>query len=546
MICTSCTKEFQILPEDILLYQKCEIPEPTECFDCRQQHLMMFINHINLYKRICDVTGEQIISNYSQEKPYKIYKMEYWHSDKWDAKDYAQDFDFNRPFFEQFYELALKVPRPALFTAYQYDENSAYTNHSGKNKNCYMIFDSDESRDSYYSYSMNSGIDCCDLYRSGKSELCYECIDSISCHHSSFLQNCAQCRDSAFLYDCIGCNNCFMCVNLHHKEYFYKNEFVGKEKYEELIKSLTSRNRVEEYKKEFAEFRKKFPERYLKIYKSEDSIGNYLVNCKNAYCCFDGNDLWDCRYVTQGFMPLKDCIDTAECGGGELIAMSVTAGYNATKITYCQQTLEQISECSYSAFCQSSSNLFGCVGLKRKKFHILNKEYSPEEYKIMVEKIKEHMKRTGEFGKYFPKQIAPFAYNESLAQQWYPLTKEMALQKGFQWKNEEDIATIQEKKSPPENLSEGSEKTLNEVFSCTSCNKKFKIIKEEFEFYKKIGMALPEKCFKCRHAHRVSMRNPRIFMWRPCDACGKNTITNLSKETATTMYCEECYLKARD
>lgn len=546
MICTYCTKEFQILPEDTLLYEKCEIPDPTECFDCRQQHLMMFVNDINLYKRTCDATGEQIISNYSQDKPYKIYKIEYWWSDAWEAEKYAMDFDFNRSFFEQFQELALKVPRPALFTAYQYDENSAYTNHSGKNKDCYMIFDSDENRNTYYSYSINSCVDCSDLYRSRQSELCYECIDSISCHNSSFLQNSSQCRDSAFLYDCIGCNNCFMCVNLTHKEYFYKNEFVGKEKYEELMKTLISRNKVKEYKKEFAEFRKKFPERYLRIYKSENAIGNYLVNCKNAYSCFDSNDLWDCRYVTRAFMPLKDCIDLVECGGGELVAMSVTVGYNATKITYSQQMLDQVSESAYSTFCHFSSNLFGCIGLKRKKFHILNKEYSPEEYKVMVEKIKEHMKKTGEFGQYFPRQIAPFAYNESLAQQWYPLTKEQTLQKGFQWKEEEEIATAQEKKSPPENLTETSEKTISEIFSCTSCNKKFKIIKEEFEFYKKISMTSPDQCFKCRHAERIALRGPRSSIWRACDTCGKNTMTNLTKEAATIMQCEECYLKARD
>jgi hypothetical protein len=72
--------------------------------------------------------------------------------------------DFHRPFFEQFQELSLVVPRPSLFTGYEFDENCAYTNHAGKNQNCYMIFDSDENRDCYFSYSINHCEDCTDCF----------------------------------------------------------------------------------------------------------------------------------------------------------------------------------------------------------------------------------------------------------------------------------------------------------------------------------------------------------------------------------------------
>jgi len=55
----------------------------------------------HLYHRDCDATGKKIISNFSPDKDYIIYEQPYWWSDKWDFRDYGKDFDFNKPFFEQ-------------------------------------------------------------------------------------------------------------------------------------------------------------------------------------------------------------------------------------------------------------------------------------------------------------------------------------------------------------------------------------------------------------------------------------------------------------
>ena len=50
--------------------------------------------------------------------------------------------------------------------------------------------------------------------------------------------------------------------------------------------------------------------------------------------------------------------------------------------------------CSDSEFCAYSKNLkncFGCVYLENKQYYILNKKYSPEEYKKRVEEIKKEL-----------------------------------------------------------------------------------------------------------------------------------------------------------
>jgi hypothetical protein len=90
----------------------------------------------------------------------------------------------------------------------------------------------------------------------------------------------------------------------------------------------------------------------------------------------------------------------------------------------------------YSAFCVNNcKNLFGCVGVKKDEYSILNKKYSREEYEVLVPKIIEHMKRTGEFGEFFPVSISQFGYNETSAQDYFSMTREQALQKGYKWRD---------------------------------------------------------------------------------------------------------------
>ena len=91
-------------------------------------------------------------------------------------------------------------------------------------------------------------------------------------------------------------------------------------------------------------------------------------------------------------------------------------------------------------FCQTSSDLFGCVGMRSKQYCILNKQYSKDEYARLVKKIKEHMimmpyvdplGREYKYGEFFPPEFSPFAYNQSIAPEHFPLTKDEAIGRGF-------------------------------------------------------------------------------------------------------------------
>jgi len=139
--CKKCQNQFTVTDEDKNFLQKFSvkigsatfiIPEPTFCPNCRQQRRLSFRNERALYRRKCDISGKEIISIYRQNSPYKIYAPQEWWSDKWDPFEYGRDFDFKRPFFEQFAELKKSIPHLSLHVTN--NEGSDYINLSGYNK----------------------------------------------------------------------------------------------------------------------------------------------------------------------------------------------------------------------------------------------------------------------------------------------------------------------------------------------------------------------------------------------------------------------------
>jgi len=49
---------------------------------------MAWRNNRTIHKRKCDSSSEDIISMYSSDKAFPVYKNSEWFSDKWNALDY--------------------------------------------------------------------------------------------------------------------------------------------------------------------------------------------------------------------------------------------------------------------------------------------------------------------------------------------------------------------------------------------------------------------------------------------------------------------------
>lgn len=519
------------------------LPVPTQCPDCRLQRRMAHVNQLNLYERKCDLTGASVISNIRPGAPYKVYRQEDWYGEQWDPLSFGKDYDFSRPFFDQLKELQEAVPRPNLFTGYEFDENSDYTNHSGKNKDCYLIFDSDENRDCYYGYSYNSCVNCVDCFRTRKSELCYECIDCVKCYGSAYLQECDNCSDSMFLKNCTSCTNCLMCSNLKNKEYCVENKQVTKEEFEKFRAMLGTQSVLLSALKRFQKLKVEYPQRYMHGVQNEDAVGDYLVHCKNAFNCFDSEELWDCRYVFQGFMPLKNCMDIQECGDGERLYECSVAGYDVHSCCFCHHTLAQMSDMLYCTLTHHSKNCFGCIGVRRKEYCILNKQYTKEQYEELVPKIIEHMRTTGEWGEFFPVAMSTYAYNETLAQDYYPMNKQDVEKNTWKW--QEDVEKKDQYMGPKvvlaDSINDVTDDICKQILTCETTGKQYKIIPQELAFYRQLHLPLPRRSFFTRHKDRMALRNGRILHDRTCGKCNDAIRTTYGPDRPETVYCEKCF-----
>ena len=555
--CKNCKKNFVIETEDFNFYEKIKVPPPTLCPKCRQLRRHAWRNERTLYRRSCDFCGKNTVTIYSPNKPYKVYCHECWWGDDWDFASYGRDFDFTKTFFEQFSELQHDVPRMALLN--KNSVNSEYTNHSGDNKNVYLTtscFDGENIMYSNFIFNSRDSMDCSYIY--DKGERLYETIDSqisYECQYGTFLKNCSSCY---YCHDCRGCNNCFMSSNLRNKSYIFKNEQYSREKYLKKVKDyeLSSFIVREGLLKEFNDLIKKAAiHRYVISERSVNSIGSVIIDCKNVFNGFDLVRGENCRYIYSA-IDIKDCMDLYHVGAPTTELCYELQGCTRTSnCQFCHLCYDNMNV-MYCDTCQNSQNLFGCVSVKKGEYMILNKKYNKTDYETLKEKIIEHMKKTGEYGEFFPPEIAPVYYNETQGNLYMPMTKEEVLAKGWHW--EDNIPGTFGKETIksaaiPDKIKDVPDSYLNEIFSCMQCSKNYNITKNEFLFYQKENIPFPRRCSNCRYKRRFNLR-PKRELWHRVCMCEKDHVnhngpckvefeTCYAPDRPEKVYCESCYNK---
>lgn len=510
-----------------------------------------------------------------------IYDRDYWWSDKWDQLQTGRDYDFSRPFFEQFRDLLQQAPLPNL--ANSNCPGVEYGNHNTNCKNCYLVHASYGAEDCSYVTGAVDAKDSFDLYKLFKGTQCYEDILCSDDNRVFFSQDSDESIQSDFLYSCKNVQQSLGCVNVHNRSYYIFNQPHSKEEYlkERSKYDFGSYKTLEEFKKKFEEFHVKYPRRYAMILKSQNVTGDAIGHSKNCRSCFDVyGQLEDCKYQYHVF-GMKDCYDGYGAGdNSELMYEVVDTGVNGM---YCRFTVFTHSshDVDYAYCCHSSANLFGCVGLRSKQYCILNKQYTKEEYEALVPKILKHMQdmpyvdskgRKYEYGEFFPVELSPFAYNEAVAQEYLPLTFEAAKEQGYPWRIQEEKhykITISAE-DLADHIKDVPDSILQEVIECahkSACNQQctsaFKIIPAELQFYRAFNLAVPRLCPNCRHYERLAKRNLFKLWNRSCQCAGEkssngeyfNTSTHIhgskpcdtefetpyAPEKPEIVYCEKCY-----
>lgn len=573
--CQNCKKDFTIEPDDFGFYEKIKVPPPTFCSECRLQRRLAWRNEKGLHHGECGLCKKKIISIYNKDfKKNTIYCDKCWWGDEWDASDYATDIDFSKPFLEQLFELFLKVPIGNLFAISMTMINSQYCNMANDMKNCYLLHDGTYDENVSYGSGVFHSKDSQDITLVNKVELSYETVASINCYRTFFSQNCVDCVDVYFSYNLHGCNNCFGCVNLHKKSYYIWNVSYGKEEYEEKLKSfrLDSYNNISVLKENTQKFWKKFPKKYYFGIQNLNVTGDYIEHSKNAKECFGVANVEDskfCSFVSNG--PVKTTYDFTHYGDNiELINECLQCGNGIYNIKHSWGVWSNSRNIDYSIRVVGGENNFGCVSLKKKKYCILNKQYTKEEYEKLVSKIIEHMNdmpyidkkgKVYKYGEFFPVEFSPYSYSETTAQEYFPLTKEEARINGYNWREREkrDYKITKNSDELPDSITQVSDSILEEVISCEhkgeckeDCITAFRILPEDLQFYRRMNLPLPRLCPNCRHYQRMKQKNPMKLWHRICMCDKKNHFhgtkkcevefeTSYAPDRLEIIYCEKCY-----
>lgn len=549
-----CGTEFTIEPNDFAFYEKLQLVPPTHCVECRQRRRYAWRNERTLYRRDCDLCGKSMVTIYSPNKPYKVYCQPCWWSDGWNHESSGRDFDFSRPFFEQFQELQFDTPRIALLS--KNSVNSEYANHSGDNKNVFMSFSSFGDEDVLYgTWVMNSRecMDCSLIY--AKGERLYECIDSQSsyqCQYCILINGCTNCY---YCYDVNGSTDCFLSSNLRNQKYVFMNQKYSREEYFEKIKEFDLSSYAVRQQL-FEAFRLLIRDNTIHKYavgeRNVSSSGNLLFGCKNIVNSFEIDRGEDSKYM-YGCLEPKDCMDLYHVGYKVELCYECQGSTRLYNSQFCHLCYDD-SHLMYCDSCQNSENLFGCVAVKKGEYLIFNKKYPKEEYLALKAKIIEHMKATGEFGEFFPVELSPGYYNETRAAIYMPLEKEAVLARGWNWEEKTPgvfgKGTI-DPEAMPDSINDVDESFLSQICTCISCTRNYTITKEEFAFYKHEIIPLSRKCPDCREKDRISQRLPRRSWHRHCMCqntqhdheaiCPNEFETSYSPDRLENVYCERCY-----
>jgi hypothetical protein len=576
--CQNCKNNFNIEPDDFSFYEKMKVPAPTFCPDCRYKRRAIWRNVRHLFRGVDAVTNKEIFTGIPPQVNLPLYEHSYWESDNWDSLLYGREYNFSVPFFNQFNDLFHSIPYPAK--SMQRCVNSDYSNMCDDMKNTYLCFNATFLEDSAYCCNASNLKTCFDTTSCYDSEFCYDSVRVDKSYHTVGSIMSENCVDVWFSKNCVGCTNCFGCVNLRNSTYKIFNEEYSKEEYLEKIKSmkLDTWEGFSNARKQAEEFWKKFPIKYMLGFRNYDVLGEDIKDSKNvkySYIVKKGENL---KYVQD--LPFGGASNSYDytCWGvsASQIYECMIVGEYADNIKFCFECWPACQDLEYCINMRRSRNCFGCVGMKDKQYCIFNIQYSKEEYINLVSKIKQQMndvpyvdKRGNiyKYGEFFPVEMSPFAYNETLLNDQFPSNKEEVENEGFIWReqNKRLYETTISSLDLPEFINDTSSDITKEFIECLNCKKAYRIIFDEFQFLKNSNLPLPRHCFDCRFARRQKFMVPPRLQKSQCLCNGTHSVNakyeNIEEhsshgntrcpnvfETAydsgiDNIYCEDCYKK---
>jgi hypothetical protein len=539
--CEHCQKEFIISEIEQSLSEKIGLELSNVCSRCLLKQHLSFWLFGKFRKGKSALSGENLITVLPENIRYPIFSLGEWYSDAWDALSYGVDYNKNELFFKQLQSLQEKIPHPHQNGAN--NTNCDYCDDVWNSKNCYLARSMEECEDLLYSYRNIKVKNSINMAICFSSERCFSCLNCMNSYKLFYSRNSKDCIDSYFLFDCRNCQNCFMCSNLRGKNYCIENVQYTKEEYNEKIKNfkLDSYKEIESLKKKFDDMLKNEAIHRLNFnLKAYNSTGNNLLNVNNCYDCNTISDTENSVNCIRG-TKINNSLNCGGCWYGELNGNSSGCS-NSYSLKYSSWSQSRFSE--YLDLCIECENCFGCVGLRKKKYCILNKQYTKEEYEKLKVQIISNMKKDGEYGKFLPYSMSAGPFNFSTSYLYFPnTTKDEILKLGGYWQDiDESHIEGMSTSELSDSINDVDESICTQALICPETGWRFNVSPNELIFYKQNNIPLPRKHFDVMIKELIKYSTVLDTSFYKCFYCKNEIEAYYPKDWGyKNVACESCY-----
>ena len=454
---------------EVELYKQFDATPPALIKKERLRLLFSFLSGGHFFWR--EVQGTKVYSIYPDSAPLTIV----------DAKlcppsELFVEWNPKEPFLNQLLTLLKGSPRPH-YHGHMVSETFGVEDVSEVAKSSVVLFSS-RAQNCSASEFIKSSSNIGGSLLVENSNLCLTSYGLNNCSEVAFSSNCELCSKSYFLANCKNCKYCLVCEGLSDQEYCVLNRAVGKEAYEKAFAefALNTQAGIELAGSSLKKLLSKSATKTALVFQNEN-------NSSNVFGIGGTNNCAD----SVGY--LSDIKNSVLCVG---------CGMNADRLFNCVRCFNNVSNLIYCFDCTDSRELIGCVGLQNAEYRILNKQYSKSEYITHKEQLIASLKRKRNWGSPMGFKFSDFAYNGSLAQQLFPLTRVQVGMFEVGW--DEDVESLkidrlvnnsdllEQIQDTPRNLDEAFEQN-NGVFVCELSGRLFRYLPGELDRYRKLGIS---------------------------------------------------------
>lgn len=376
----------------------------------KQTKFRNFLMEIASWKPLVLKKRGSIISRYDDKNRVNAVEIDVFQETRDSLRGYGIVYKDTEWFFIQMQSLLQKVPLPNILHFWM-NENADFADEILASKDIYLSTIVASSEKVLYSMGIRSN--CTTILNSSvvsqSSENIYSSCGVIESQKVYFSRYIISSSHIWFSRNLVGCHDCIFCENLQNTRFCINNKQYNEEEYRKQEKQILSQ------KHEFENWYKKSCNTGENI-GSEKSQGNFIIRSNQitqGYYISDtefGKNLFLVGWK-EGNISL---FDICTCSGNSQSSFGVM-GMGSSHHVYCSCNIAASSSIYYSYFLENCSFCLGCIWLKNQSYCILNKQYTKEEWEVLVEKIFTSMEADGTLGDFFPASMNPFSFNDTLA-----------------------------------------------------------------------------------------------------------------------------------